>query len=525
MKNTPSGNLIRLHLEISKPKLESLRVFNSHLSESDIEKRDIYLTESCQFLNESNTGKVYFHSLKNSKNIIPEFSKFNLEIGTENAHLQVVSPKICYSNQIWRVVKAEFPEKSAQIYQDNYVRFGKQVFQIIRIQSNENNKLAKPKSSRIVSQVLQGSTIKSELKKESSSDSCKYCFEGEQENMKPVRNLCNCTKDSPVHLACFINHMKKKCKFVFNSRVTFYDLRKLYCNICNTKFPNEQLVNNSPTLIVDIKEDVFKPNLILSLLGQDDGLPYAYYVFEFNKGDDQFIKVGSGKETAVTLDDPFLSQVHAKFWWYDGKVYLYDEKSTYGTSIKMPEKFDLSTCFKTDLLIDRFLLRIHVIKKRKACSCIKTAKNVEKNPFTSEIPNQPKPNNKSIKQNTLKPDEKVQDVGELFNFVSKDFLSNRLLSVTEPYRSSLQEKPIMSQNDFTTSNVVRNIKPEPDLLKNNFIQVAMNTDSSSEAGKELLTYFRLSKKKIKEIEDKNPTDKNGQNMVETEIIQKRKSSF
>ena len=158
-------------------------------------------------------------------------------------------------------------------------------------------------------------------------------------------------------------------------------------------------------------------------------------------------------------------------------------------------------------------------------SCIKTAKNVEKNPFTSEIPNQPKPNNKSIKQNTLKPDEKVQDVGELFNFVSKDFLSNRLLSVTEPYRSSLQEKPIMSQNDFTTSNVVRNIKPEPDLLKNNFIQVAMNTDSSSEAGKELLTYFRLSKKKIKEIEDKNPTDKNGQNMVETEIIQKRKSSF
>ena len=377
------GYLISLHLIISKPKIGNPYGFDFKLPENEIEVNHLHLTSSCQFLGDKVSGKVFLAIPQTKIGTPDSFAKFRLELGRNLNYFSTQMSPVTSSDKLWRILKNKFPDKSVRLFENDFIKIGKQIIKIHRIQegSNFQAKLAQKTTLK-----LQKTNLSLQLTNNYANEIvCRICKNISSESSVLNYNVCNCAKDKPVHLECLADWLSQRCHKRFNKSVIYYDYLKLKCDDCGIIFPNEINLKNQKIKVIEFDQPVLLPHLILAVFKVGCETIVGYYVFEFQKGEDQFVRIGGGPGNQIRISADSVSENHAKLWWLDGKIYIYDENSNGGTAIKLPDIFSLDICKKQQMIMDQFLFSVHLINGKKTCSCFKTIKNIQVNPFVGEV--------------------------------------------------------------------------------------------------------------------------------------------
>lgn len=264
------------------------------------------------------------------------------------------------SNALWLVADEKFPSKRLEVTQGDYLRFGAQVLRVSRLRSQSpvlsaDQQLQLQRQKDIVKRIkfndFRGPiSVTSISEFITGSEVCRVCLEGGPEL---ERDLCKCNSLKLAHKDCLRSWVFAKLGVKINSRVTFYDFSKLTCHQCHQRL-------NFNFAIEEITELVSRPHVMFEVFAPGNGSVGSAFCVEFMDRDDQFITVGRSKRNDIVLKDLTVSREHAKFWWDDGHLYLYDNNSLYGTAGLVSGETDLLQLSQFKLSIGPYLVRIQL---------------------------------------------------------------------------------------------------------------------------------------------------------------------
>lgn len=284
------------------------------------------------------------------------------------------------STALWVVADQEFPNRRLEVTEGDYIRFGAQVIRVskVRPQSesltiDQQNQLQRqkdlikrikfndfkcPVSLTSISEFVTGSEV------------CRVCLEGGREM---ERQLCKCNGLKTAHKECLRSWVFAKVGVKVNSRMTYYDFTKLSCHQCSQRL-------NFNFAIEEITELVGRPHVMFEVLSSANGSVSSAYCAEFMDGDDQFVTVGRSKRNDVVLKDLTVSREHAKLWWLNGHIYLYDCNSLYGTAGLVSRETDIFRLSQFKLTIGPYLVRLQLetVDSQSTCAKVNCAKSKQK---------------------------------------------------------------------------------------------------------------------------------------------------
>ena len=278
------------------------------------------------------------------------------------------------------MVSSKSGDRGVQVFENDSIRFGRSIVKVVRLQPTAN--LSTP-----VDESFQQNSAKKHSQLEigqhpANSDFCRICKESSTASSPLSYDLCGCAQESPVHLDCFYEWLRRRVVKRFNANATFIDLSKMRCEKCGTFFPNEYPLADRKARVFDVDKPIRNPHVILAVAAPASEDVVGFYIYSFDKKMPQAtLRVGSDLEREVQLLDHYVASFHARINWVDGKLFVADNNSETGTAVKLSYVVGFETLEKQKLLVDRYLLSAHLLQAGKPCSCLKGVKEIQTDPL------------------------------------------------------------------------------------------------------------------------------------------------
>lgn len=160
-------------------------------------------------------------------------------------------------------------------------------------------------------------------------NTCRICFTGLETSANPLVSLCSCIGTMKyTHLSCLQNWILSKAKIVKNPYHESYKWKSLSCDVCNDKFLPSISYNGTDIEIAKIN----KPESSYMILEeiQGDESCYALHVIDTDKIP---INIGRSRYCELKINDMSVSKIHATIELVNGKFYIRDNYSKFGTLI------------------------------------------------------------------------------------------------------------------------------------------------------------------------------------------------
>ena len=339
---TGSGSIIR----------ENDEVKNKDTSEMLFNKDNLKIRELCKYSFDEKENSYYMEN----------YIEPNLDCTEENI------TKL--ENKLWFVIQSK--DKNIPKVRKNYkncyecsigdiIKLGRVKYIITETRINGETKSIKSINDYIFNIIP---NIKEY--EESKNLICKICLCGENECDNDIFiNLCNCCGSmEKIHLSCLKSWIKTKRESFQKKLGISYIFKKFNCEICNKPYPLNFKYKEKIYSLLDLKIPTNYSNyIILESLNQikEKNNMKSVQLIQLKEGCN--ITIGRSNESDIKVIDISVSRNHAVINYHEGKIYLFDVKSKFGTLVLMKNKVYLKNNLTSlNLQIGRTFIKISEIK-------------------------------------------------------------------------------------------------------------------------------------------------------------------
>lgn len=253
--------------------------------------------------------------------------------------------------KMWLVVsslKTNSSNKGYKISEGDVVRLGTILLRVNEINFKETKVLSKTeiRSSSIheggagsIKKILESDeplvvrTSNQEDNMSQNQFTCRICLMDVVEEDDPLIAPCNCAGTmGHVHLKCLRQWLSSKITTRENKNTKSYCWKNLECELCKMNYPNKFTVDD---IIYDLINIERPPNnfIIFEPLNLDrDNTRFLHVVSML---DSVNIQIGRGHESDIRLNDISVSRNHAIIRNSKHGLYIEDNKSKFGTLVKI----------------------------------------------------------------------------------------------------------------------------------------------------------------------------------------------
>lgn len=330
----------------------------------------------------------------NFANTVPINEDSNYVQSLPNSHASI--------ENLWLLMEDKLHSLRMPVEENDIIRFGRQKVRFVKIHHYTPTKKSasiKPiyQSKTMTSTTsLQPNPIQGSMKEFSGSKInigqkneskllgsnalfCRICLEPPSEDNPFENELCLCSKKMPAHISCVITWMSKKCEKSNKNGISFFDFTQLTCDICKSQYPPTVNFFGRIQPLVDIKYSKFTSHIAMEILENETNKAKGIFVIDLGTAKERAISVGRNDKNDIHFKDISVSRHHANIFWNNGRVYILDQNSKFG-SLKLIEKqIAFSQCHRRKIIIDKFMFEIHALRKRD-CDCLKKSKDVWQDP-------------------------------------------------------------------------------------------------------------------------------------------------
>lgn len=169
---------------------------------------------------------------------------------------------------------------------------------------------------------------------------CRICLSEEiphvvaDENPDPLIAVCKCNGSMKyIHYQCLKNWLETKQETKTTDFAYSYYWKALCCELCKMQFPDAVTLKDKEFKILDYNVPSEGDYLIFETYSKLQSKSRIMHVVNFSKSNE--IKLGRGHESNIRITDISVSRVHSIVTCVDGKFYLRDENSKFGTLISL----------------------------------------------------------------------------------------------------------------------------------------------------------------------------------------------
>lgn len=208
-----------------------------------------------------------------------------------------------------------------------------------------------------------GSTVSSEDEMEEDERLCKICFCGNEE--ANLISPCDCSGSVRyVHLDCLQRWLTSKCQVSSSETFTSYFWKSMHCELCKKIYPFSLPVGSRNISLFNVSK-TNDLTLALELLARDD---HGQAVHILTTKDNAILKLGRGHESDLRISDISVSRCHAVLTVKQGKYFIRDFGSKFGTLIKLPREALITKGTTLTIQTGRSVLTFQLSGQRESSS-------------------------------------------------------------------------------------------------------------------------------------------------------------
>jgi len=180
----------------------------------------------------------------------------------------------------------------------------------------------------------------SEEEGEASGRWCRFCWASEASEVNPLLGTCKCAGTvAQIHFDCLCAWLNIRRQSKQSANFTTYFWRAFECEICKTPYPLLMKANGRNYNLV--KYDKPEGNyMVLESLSQEKNNSRIIHIIRPSAQKNVF-KLGRGHESDLRINDISVSRCHARIKLENGKFWLEDNNSKFGTLVLVKQRTPL----------------------------------------------------------------------------------------------------------------------------------------------------------------------------------------
>ena len=273
------------------------------------------------------------------------------------------------------------------------------------------------------------------IEKNDGKYNCRICYRNDSDLNDPLISPCKCSGSmSYIHYKCLKSCIEAKIQKKKEENFISYYWKNFNCEICLFPYPKYIKYKNLKYSLVDIDTNNFNQYCICDYSLFDDNKKKSFHrgfiIFKFD--DDNEITLGRNQSNGIKLKDISVSRKHCYIIKRNGKLFIKDLNSKFGTLKYIKDKYEILIGQNIDLLSGKNRFLVNLSKKWSflnfgnlfkfgCCSCRQINDNDEFN-FEDEKYFNTNINNEIVhKKNSLKFNK------EMFKFNDNDSYNDYIL--------------------------------------------------------------------------------------------------
>ena len=273
------------------------------------------------------------------------------------------------------------------------------------------------------------------IEKNDGKYNCRICYRNDSDLNDPLISPCKCSGSmSYIHYKCLKSCIEAKIQKKKKKNFISYYWKNFNCEICLFPYPKYIKYKNLKYSLVDIDTNNFNQYCICDYSLFDDNKKKSFHrgfiIFKFD--DDNEITLGRNQSNGIKLKDISVSRKHCYIIKRNGKLFIKDLNSKFGTLKYIKDKYEILIGQNIDLLSGKNRFLVNLSKKWSflnfgnlfkfgCCSCRQINDNDEFN-FEDEKYFNTNINNEIVhKKNSLKFNK------EMFKFNDNDSYNDYIL--------------------------------------------------------------------------------------------------
>lgn len=327
-----------------------------HYENPSLHTQNFSIKESCSVFKSGNEHVFINTSEKSASNNNNLSRLATISDGSEEVRIAPIKKENKGADQdFWWIADGEDGSKGYQLKERDLIKVGDIMLRVHKIKTAGNsasNRLDTSYKSTILNFIRdQRDALLVESKKDdslakknpnqSSANSmnssgilCKICLSSQVEKNDPLITPCKCTGSMKhVHLRCIQHWMKSKLTTVNegSGQVTTMCWRNLQCELCKSKLPCYLNYNREQVSLIPFENipRVSSYAVIESFSREEGSLGMHFVDLTSNKK----LIIGSGAQSDIKLSDFSVSETHAFLTVFQGKLFVKDNLSKFGTKV------------------------------------------------------------------------------------------------------------------------------------------------------------------------------------------------
>ena len=273
------------------------------------------------------------------------------------------------------------------------------------------------------------------IEKNDGKYNCRICYRNDSDLNDPLISPCKCSGSmSYIHYKCLKSCIEAKIQKKKEENFISYYWKNFNCEICLFPYPKYIKYKNLKYSLVDLDTNNFNQYCICDYSLFDDNKKKSFHrgfiIFKFD--DDNEITLGRNQSNGIKLKDISVSRKHCYIIKRNGKLFIKDLNSKFGTLKYIKDKYEILIGQNIDLLSGKNRFLVNLSKKWSflnfgnlfkfgCCSCRQINDNDEFN-FEDEKYFNTNINNEIVhKKNSLKFNK------EMFKFNDNDSYNDYIL--------------------------------------------------------------------------------------------------
>lgn len=193
---------------------------------------------------------------------------------------------------------------------------------------------------------------------------CRICLMDSATEEDPFVTPCQCRGSiEKVHLGCLRQWTNTRLNLPKGS-VDSFVFQKPICEMCKADYPAFIQQGEKTEKLVDTLPNVAAPYIVLQSSGkpsknQHKDQRVSYHVVSF-ADQERILKIGRGHECGLRLDEVSMSRWHASIKFSDGKFFVEDHGSKFGTLLALNRPWELHANLPVSIKVGRTVLALQL---------------------------------------------------------------------------------------------------------------------------------------------------------------------
>lgn len=220
---------------------------------------------------------------------------------------------------LWRVINST--GQGHELHKNETIKLGRIMLQVTHLKTKGSEKFTQ------------------DFKIANEGGLCRICFCDDNTEENPLIVPCKCTgtmKD--IHLGCLQTWINSKVTKSMSGCSVRYSWQNMICEICQEPIPFSVNCKGPKAFLTKI-EALGSPYIVLEAVEKDKSKARALHLIQFNTED--VFKLGRGHESDIKFNDISVSRFHASLTYSSGRFMLNDNRSKFGTLVKISESYDI----------------------------------------------------------------------------------------------------------------------------------------------------------------------------------------